>query len=160
MDESRGPSMAAPHANSILEGVAELRSALGLSQQALADLVELSRPTISKIEEGREVRKSTIDYFYRLINDEFAEKFEILLLKNIGANTYLIEFKQKEQQQKTLENANISWKKDLDALSGHMMDVCSRKNTYNMKAFHDDLVSRLKCYVDLSGYDIVLRKGV
>lgn len=147
--------MAALLADWTVSRVAEFRTALGLSQVALAERVGISRPTLAKIEEGGGTKHSTINFLVTRLQEEFGDQFESIRLMEVGPNRFDLDYTKKDMGTIVpLPRQVPSWGGELNALSRKIMEVTNAKNAAYLPAFHSELVEILESYKKLSGLTI------
>lgn len=144
--------MAALLADSRVSRVSEFRSAIGLSQAALAERVGISRPTLAKIEEGSETKHSTINFLFTRLREEFADQFDDIQLVESGPNTFVLQFDKKEAPNRVEHLRQVpNWAPELSALSRKMMEMGNDRNASYLPSFHSELMEILESYQKLTG---------
>lgn len=147
--------MASLAADWSLSRVAEFRSAIGLSQAALAERVGISRPTLAKIEEGGGTKRSTIDFLVTRLQEEFDDQFASIRAAEVGENLFDLQFERKEAPKVERFRVVVDWARELDALSRKMMEVTGADNPADLARFHRELVMVLKSYEKLADLKIL-----
>ncbi len=149
--------MAALLADWRVSRVSEFRSAVGLSQAALAERVGISRPTLAKIEEGGETKHSTINFLYTRLREEFGDQFDDIQLVETAPNAFALHFERKDPPSRVEHLRQVpNWGPELSALSRKMMEMGNDRNAAYLPSFHAELMEILESYQKLTGLQFLV----